>query len=536
MGKYYGITIGPVCNTLSLSTKPAGLWCGSYLFSYLTRRLCEAFVRSGISPEDFLSPYVEAVYENGTVQVQQKIKGVGLYHDRIVFRADDRTMEEISDIADRVKRELSSKIAEAVQRVSDEEFIRTYLQIHIVCRELEDEVNPVLELAGYLDASELMYNFNQDYVSNPIVDLFDKDREDGRSAAELLKKSFLVQDCGGEWPLLEKDSSDIMSMKDIAGACAEKESFRQSQYCAIVKADGDYMTEVLKGLTDKEKPGTIRGFSGCCLEYEVKAAEAIKKYGAVNIYAGGDDLMFLAPLTGADGRSLFELLKTIRGIFEEAYRPYRTEPGYPTLSFGVVIHYYKFPLYEWVDEAEQALQSGAKSILGKDFLAVRWIKHSGKKGVLAFEKIDKSGLYDKFLELLNTVQQKDAVDAAEVFLSSIPQKIGIFRTLFRQALVCGKHSTEYFMRNTFDSSIHKKDEIERCLKRVLALIFAVREYALELSDEKLVKIRESLFEGRPKDRYALFEGRPKDRYDFMVQIILHMLQTARFWVERKGED
>ena len=136
MGKYYGITIGPVFNTLSLSTKPAGLWCGSYLFSYLTRKLCEAFVRSGISPEDFLSPYVEAVYEKGTAEVQQKIKGVGLYHDRIVFRADDRTMEEISDIAVRVKRELSSEIAEAVERVSDEGFIRTYLQIHIVCREL----------------------------------------------------------------------------------------------------------------------------------------------------------------------------------------------------------------------------------------------------------------------------------------------------------------------------------------------------------------------------------------------------------------
>ena len=525
MGTYYGITIGPVFNTLSLSTKPAGLWCGSYLFSYLTRKLCEAFVRSGISSEDFLSPYVETVSEKGMVKVQQRIKGVGLYHDRIVFRADDRTMEEISEIAGRVKRELSSKIAEAVQRVSDEEFIRTYLQIHIVCREMGDEVNPVLELAGYLDASELMYSFNQDYVSNPIVDLFDKDREDGVSAAELLKKSFLVRDCGGEWPLLEKDSSDIMSMKDIAGVCAEKEAFRQSKYCAIVKADGDYMTGVLKGLTDKEKPGTIRGFSGCCLEYEVKAAEEVKKYGAVNIYAGGDDLMFLAPLTGVDGRSLFELLKKVRGIFEEAYRPYRTEQGYPTLSFGVVIHYYKFPLYEWTDEAEHALQSGAKSIPGKDFLTVRWIKHSGKEGVLAFEKIDKSGLYDKFLALLNTVQQRDTADTAEEFLSSIPQKIKTFQTLFRQALVSGNHSTENCMRNTFDCSIHKKDAVERCLKRVLELTFAVREYALALSDEKLGKISETLF-----------EDRLKDRYDFMIQIILHMLQTARFLVERKGED
>ena len=229
--------------------------------------------------------------------------------------------------------------------------------------------------------------------------------------------------------------------------------------------------------------------------------------------------------TGVDGRSLFELLKTIRGIFEEAYRPYRTEQEYPTLSFGVVIHYYKFPLYEWADEAEHALQYGAKSIPGKDFLAVRWIKHSGKEGVLAFEKIDKSGLYDKFLELLNTVQQRDTSDAAEVFLRSIPQKIRIFQTLFRQALVCGNHSMEYFMCNTFDSSIHKKDEIERCLKRVLELTFAVREYALELSDEKLGKISD-----------ALFGGRLKDQYDFMIQLILHMLQTARFWVERKGED
>lgn len=113
-------------------------------------------------------------------------------------------MPEISEIAEKTKRELGKRLAEAANRAEAEDFMSRYLQIHIVCREVGDDENPVVALSKYLDISELMYTFNQNYVSNPILDLFDKDRDDGISAANFLKKSFLIEDCRGQWPLIKK--------------------------------------------------------------------------------------------------------------------------------------------------------------------------------------------------------------------------------------------------------------------------------------------------------------------------------------------
>lgn len=43
---------------------------------------------------------------------------------------------------------------------------------------------------------------------------------------------------------------------------------------------------------DKE----VINFSAACLKYTKKCAELIGDYGGVTIFAGGDDLLFLAPL------------------------------------------------------------------------------------------------------------------------------------------------------------------------------------------------------------------------------------------------
>lgn len=40
MSRYVGITIGPILDTICETTKPAGLWFASSLFSDITRRLC----------------------------------------------------------------------------------------------------------------------------------------------------------------------------------------------------------------------------------------------------------------------------------------------------------------------------------------------------------------------------------------------------------------------------------------------------------------------------------------------------------------
>ena len=41
---YIGLTIGPIFDTLNLASTPAALWAGSYLFSSLTKTICELLV------------------------------------------------------------------------------------------------------------------------------------------------------------------------------------------------------------------------------------------------------------------------------------------------------------------------------------------------------------------------------------------------------------------------------------------------------------------------------------------------------------
>ena len=40
----------------------------------------------------------------------------------------------------------------------------------------------------------------------------------------------------------------------------------------------------------------VEKFSKSCMEYTSNAAGLVKEYGGVTIYAGGDDLLFLAPI------------------------------------------------------------------------------------------------------------------------------------------------------------------------------------------------------------------------------------------------
>lgn len=525
MAQYYGITVGPIMETLLLTAKPAGLWCGSYMFSYLVRNLCEALMRSGIDQEDFLSPCFEVQKDDqGHVEILQDIRGVGLFHDRIVFYGKEKPMSEISEIVEKTKCELGKKLAEAANRAEAEGFISRYLQVHIVGREVEDGENPVVVLDKYLNISELMYTFNQNYISNPILDLFDKDREDGVSAANLLKKSFLVKDCRSQWPLMKENDTSIMSMKDIAGGCIDVKELKQYKYCALVKADGDSMSGIMEKL---KKYSEIRDFTKCCLAYKVEAVKEIKNYGAVNIYAGGDDLMFIAPLTGSNGDSLFRLLKSIRNKFYEAFKN-QTYDYLPTLSFGVVIHYYKFPLYEWIRETNDALENGAKKIKGKDAMVVNLTKHSGKKRMLVLEKIYQSEVYESFLEFLDTVQGDYKIKREirqEEFLSSVPQKLQMFQTLFSEALLHGDQAVVNFMRNTFDAEWHGKDEIAAYLNRILSLTLTIRTYVLNLSQEKMDTINENLY-----------SGEIQNTYDFIFLLLCNILQTASFLIEKREDE
>ena len=68
--------------------------------------------------------------------------------------------------------------------------------------------------------------------------------------------------------------------------------------------------------------------SDALLEYGKKACEKIKSYGGLPIYAGGDDLLFIAPVNGKNN-NIFGLIDEIDKLYADAgLRKEMGENGY----------------------------------------------------------------------------------------------------------------------------------------------------------------------------------------------------------------
>ena len=140
-------------------------------------------------------------------------------------------------------------------------------------------------------------------------------------------------------------------------------------------------------LSSLDKDEDITAFSKACLVYDKKAAEMIGAFRGMTIYAGGDDLLFLSPIEGKEGKSIFALCGEINRTFQAEVRAAfagreKILTNIPTISFGVVVRYYKYPLYEALAGA-RTLLAYVKGKTEKNAIAVQVEKHSGQRmGVL----------------------------------------------------------------------------------------------------------------------------------------------------------
>ena len=397
MTHYAGITIGPIFDTISNATIPAALWFASYLFSDLSRRICAGV--SEISGAEIISPFYDAT--------QQDNDGVGKYHDRIVFKtacfddksALDRELKAVMDTA--VSQTGDVFPEEAIEPYSREQFqtfLKEYLQIHYVILSAEETggKNAILALSPYLDALELMKTFPMDSAIDPFRRMFarkDVLKDDGNA---LIKKSVLFPWDARNF-LTVKDWR-IRSIQEIARTVKGSE-LKHDYYYAVVYADGDSMGKFLKKLDNED----VSTFSKACLDYDKQAAEMVSAYGGMPIYAGGDDLLFLAPLTGtvnAAQGDIVSLCGALRDLFVNSIRASFPEKDTPTLSFGVAVQFEKFPLYEALERARDLLYQAKQTTYQdkKDNILLELRKHSGQSAALlihnpdleAFEALSKA--------------------------------------------------------------------------------------------------------------------------------------------------
>ena len=481
---YTGITIGPIYDTMQLTSSPGGLWGASYLFSWVTRELIAALVQDEIDADRFVSPAVQWDGSQVILEGCEKARsmGVGLFHDRIIFQGD--ALDAVKEAKCKVAAQLADKLPFTGDRSELESWLNNYLRICAAKAEISDEENPLLVLGPILDSLELEPQYVPSQNEDPLLYLFENVRAKTArqgSSNKMLKESFLVKELD-HWMLLRKDGDQIRDLQHIASnGRAKKELTKKNQlYFAILQSDGDRMGETLKKL--KAEGGdlsALHSFSKNCLAFCSSAAEIIYSYGGVPIYAGGDDLLALVPLTCREDSTdapatVLGLVDKLRECFNDVFSG---EDGRPTLSVGVSIQYYKSPLYEALDRASDLLHQ-AKAAPGKNALRLDLQKHSGQSIQLNVNQLDKADvlpLLDKALQAANSMNAKSNTWE---FLSSAGPQIERFRSLFRLAIA--RNSRDQLVNlidNLFDN-VGQKAFREGYLKEIENLAWAIMQNAL----------------------------------------------------------
>ena len=387
--KYIALTIGPIYKTLKNAKKPKDLFASSYIFSYIMKNIIKEF-----KDRTFITPYIkdESIFDENSP--------VGLFHDRFIFESIDGDLSKLEMIIINVCNDIASQLGlEHLQ-------VKEYLQIHYFEKELDNSKNPILELTPYLDTKELFFQISQD---------------------ETFAKS-LRRKKGDDDNFLTAGKNIIDDLKKLS----------HNNYYCVVHADGDNMS---KAIEDKNK---IENVSKNLFEYCKESNKLIKDFGGQTIYAGGDDLLFFAPVLNKDkNKTIFELCEKISNIFN-------TKIPSATLSFGISINYVKFPLYEAVENSRELLFAKAKNDQ-RNNIAFNVTKHSGQSFETIINKSNKE-VYDNFLVFTSNIKGGEDMDN---FLHSIHHKIDTYKTTIN-LIANNKEKLQNFFDNYFNESIHKE--------------------------------------------------------------------------------
>jgi len=453
-----GITIGPVAEALSLARTPAGFWAASYLFSALSKNLCER-IAEVVGAEAIVSPYFSAT--TGPESDDQRLRdGVGLYHDRIIVAVDEEMLplSKVGELIAETKTQLASALATNNNGTSgaaqvDESAVVDYFSKFFRIRAIEYESgsNPILDGASSLDALELEAQFVPSETRNLLFELLECDKNEHRNQVvkNLVLKTFNI---GDAWQLLEKPRSnrsyDDRKIRDLQAIASTEDpgdnNYKRYTYYAILQCDGDGVTNVLKEMDSTE---ALREFSSKLLSYAREAAGLVKEYGGATLYAGGDDLLAIVPASGKDQQTVLDLAKDLNRLFSTKV------PGC-TLSFGITVCYYKYPLYEAFPQAWTLLET-AKKQEGKNALAVSLLKHSGQNASFVLKTIAKSSIVDDLTNLITW-------NWDEQYYNSVEQHLRNFAALFDHAAT--REEADNLFRNVFDVDLRGKEEQLRAVE------------------------------------------------------------------------
>ena len=519
MKTYLAITLGPIYQTFMNARHTREVWGASYIFSYIAKGLILKLIDNTIKIDamvDFktqIEPYIgKFILPNiGDTRLFDKNNPVGLFPDNIIVEAEllkDRDKDrDFEDIKNEVIKELAEEIASAIN--GDLEKVTKFLLNHfrIIHRKL-NVASPILDVTPVLSVAEQLPYYNHEVPKNYLSDFlktinnksngFMKKREVGRfeSLIEIAtiqlsnRTKYATLKNTHLWDDSEEKDSDGNFISALIQDCKEEAQRNNTaspfktyhKYIAVVKADGDKIGSTLKKINDEAK---VKSFSNKLLQWGLATKELLDEWQAKAIFIGGDDLLFFAPIVNKKGENIFDLIKQIDDCFNgQAWDSLGTADK-PTLSFGVSITYYKFPLIEALEAVDTLLHQAKDE--GGNRLAIRFLKHSGAE--LPFTLSKNDACFDELFSKMES-QSKETKSLVSRASYKIRESQAVFELIGKDKTRVQNTFQNVFEEIDWENSTRQPKQTDSYLKALRELLD--REYAqsnkVELANQQVFSI------------------------------------------------
>ena len=475
---YLAITIGPIYKTIKQARKTREIWAASFIFSLMMKEILKA-LKARDKVAEILNPDVSDIQSNKTYH------GAGVYPDRcqVLLNGEFLSDDEINALREEVYSNLPGDFSDC----------KDYFHIYVVqgnYSELPTDPNGVIihRLNKLLANMELQQKFSQSGGVNIIEKLGRK------SIFKALKKKGMAE----EDPVYIKGQERLPSLLEICTRELQEESFYNKivrdpifkalvneemeidpnddilknlksevgkenfktrfKYFAIVQSDGDSIGERITGVGNEVEG--MQKLSKDLMSFSKEAAEMITAFQAIPVYIGGDDLLFVAPLVSSQKivekdkktEEEIERNKTLFDLIAELDKEFGSHLSGGTLSYGVSIGFYKYPMGQILESSYELLFEKAKKAIiktnEKNALAFEVRKHSGKPFGAIMHKGTRS--FEHFMSMFKTYHNLE-----ETFLTGIMRTLNDQRFLLTAALKSG--STKHFFEHNFNEATHKEN-------------------------------------------------------------------------------
>jgi len=504
MKRYIAITIGPVVDLLLSARKTRELWAGSYLLSYIMREtLCKLTVTH---KEQILLPSPKQLnnhQENGAGLYPDRIyfEANSMTCGQVTCLIDE-VLAKLSRQVHTYFQSLEGTYIDGKKTLVDPSFtyentfkyFKSYFKIYVMGIEVDindtsEENNIIKKISAQCDTQDLTNKVILDEnlvnkegltplklflhaINNSFLfeDGFDLTKKRFDSLIEIAARELKYQDQVKYQKALDFFQKNNDSDEDEALLAGFEENFKKDfkdyhKYIAIIHADGDNVGQIISAIGNDVQ--SIKGFSDKMLSFAQKATNKIIDYGGSPVYSGGDDLLFFAPVAInktdklSNRQTIFDLIASLDKVFKEEIKDNydsivqriweknntNNPLKLPTMSYGVSITYYKFPLYEARNLSYEML-SQAKSLTNdKNAVRVTFQKHSGQQMTFSIPKTSKLQvqLWKTFLELVKVNNNNGA------FLNSFTYKLDYLKSILSE-IAHDRHRLQCFFENNFNEN------------------------------------------------------------------------------------